>query len=168
MPDASTEVLLDDFENRDDWELRGGGAERTHLTTFVEGAPAKRPGVFADGERGADHRAVVLLIRSATEGFEVELAPRAPRSRELPAGTRELRLWIRSPHSALRVDAVLAGSEVPLGSTTAVGEWIRLTHRFEEPIPATELRALRIRLDVVTKQAGEVMILLDDLTVVTA
>ncbi|WP_040795554.1 hypothetical protein [Nocardia higoensis] len=168
MPDASTEVLLDDFENRDDWEIRGPGAEQTHLTTFVEGAPAKRPGIYADGERGADHRAVVLLIRSAAAGFEVELAPRAGRSRALPDGTSELRLWIRSPHADLRVWAVLADGEVPLGSTPATGEWIRLHHDFDGPIAATALRALRVRLDAVTKQAGEVMILLDDLTVVTA
>src|SRR5690606_1921158 len=168
MPDASTEVLLDDFENRDDCELRGPGAPQTHLTTFVEGAPAKRPGVFAAGERGADHRAVVLLVRSAAEGLEVELAPRAARSRTLPKSTTELRLWIRSPHASLRVHALLADREAPLGVTTAAGEWVRLHHRFAGPIAATELRALRIRLDVVTKTAGEVMILLDDMTAVTA
>ncbi|MBF6357890.1 hypothetical protein IU449_25665 [Nocardia higoensis] len=168
MPDTSTEVLLDDFEHRDDWAIVGSGATQTHLTTFVEGAPAKRPGVYADGERGADHRAVVLLIRSATEGFEVELAPRAEHSRSLPAATSELRLWIRSPHADVRVWADLAEGAVPLGSTSAAGEWIRLHHRFATPIAATELRALRIRLDVVTKQAGEVMILLDDLTALTA
>jgi len=168
MPDASTEVLLDDFENKDDWEIAGPGAPQTHLTTFVEGAPAKRPAVHADGRRGADHRAVVLLIRSATTDFEVELAPRAGRSLTLPDTTGELRLWVRSPHAGLRVWADLADGEVALGSTAATGEWTRLHHRFAEPIAATALRGLRLELDVVTEHAGEVMILLDDLTALTA
>lgn len=168
MPDASTEVLLDDFENKGDWEITGPDAAQTHLTTFVEGAPAKRPGVHADGSRGADHRAVVLLIRSATADLQVRLARRAGRSLPVPAATSELRLWVRSPHAALRVWAELDEGDVALGSVAAVGEWIRLHHRFTEPVAATDLRALRIELAAVTDHAGEVMILLDDLTALTA
>lgn len=171
MSEASTEVLLDDFENKDNWELAGPGAERTHLTTFAEGAPWKRPGVYADGAAGADHRAVVLLIRSATEGFAVELAARADRPITVAGPMTALCLWVRSPHASLTVGARLrhggADTEVDLGRVTAAGEWTRLEFRPAEPLADVELRAVTIRLDEVVKRAGEVMILFDDLTAAT-
>ncbi|MGK8488607.1 hypothetical protein [Nocardia asiatica] len=173
MSDASVEVLLDDFENKDNWELSGDGADRTHLTTFVEGAPSKRPGVYADGVAGADHRALVLLIRSAADDLEVDLVVKAGQKFSIAGRLAALNLWVRSPHASIRVSARLRGAgqderELVLGNVSATGEWQRLEHDLAEPCDDSDLIALRIRLTHVVKREGEVMILLDDLTARTS
>ncbi|WP_174188501.1 hypothetical protein [Nocardia barduliensis] len=169
MSDASVEVLLDDFENKDNWEVSGAGADRTHLTTFAEGAPSKPPGVYADGIAGADHRALVLLIRSAADDLEVDLVAKAGRSFSIAGRLAALNLWVRSPHASIRVSARLRGAgqderELVLGNISATGEWQRLEHDLADPCDDSALVALTIRLARVVKREGEVMILLDDLT----
>ncbi|MBF6171989.1 hypothetical protein [Nocardia blacklockiae] len=171
MSDASVEVLLDDFEDKGKWELTGDGADRTHLTTFAEGAPAKRPGVYSDGAAGEDHRALVLLVRSATDGLEVELAAKPGRGLPIAGQLEAVNLWVRSPHASLELSArvAVAGAEreLLLGNVSAQGEWLRLQHRTADPLTGVELLGLKFRLDEVVKRAGEVMILLDDLTALT-
>jgi hypothetical protein len=162
-------VLLDDFEDKDNWEVAGGGADRTHLTTFAEGAPIKRPGVYADGVSGADHRALVLLIRSAVDELEVELVVKPGHSFSIAGRLTALNLWVRSPHASIQVSARLhsAGQgerELVLGNISATGEWQRLEHEPAEPCDDSDLVGLTIRLTQVVKREGEVMILLDDLT----
>ncbi|BDT99809.1 MULTISPECIES: hypothetical protein [Nocardia] len=169
MSDASVEVLLDDFESKDRWELAGTGADRTHLTTFAEGAPSKRPGVYADGVAGADYRALVLLVRSATDDLEVDLVAKPGRALSIPGRLAALNLWVRSPHASIRVSARLRGAgggerELVLGSVPATGEWRRLEQEPADPVDDGEIVAVTIRLTQVVKQEGEVMILLDDLT----
>ncbi|MGK8523953.1 hypothetical protein ACRS6B_21465 [Nocardia asteroides] len=168
MSDASVEVLLDDFENKDKWEVTGAGADRTHLTTFAEGAPTKRPGVYADGVAGADYRALVLLIRSAADDLEVELAAKAGQF-SISGRVAGVHLWVRSPHASIRVSARLRGADrderdLALGDIAATGEWQRLEHELPDPVHDADLVALTIRLTQVVKREGEVMILLDDLT----
>ncbi|WP_040790297.1 hypothetical protein [Nocardia paucivorans] len=172
MSDTSVEVLLDDFEKKDDWDLIGAGADTTHLTTFVEGAPNKRPGVYADGGKGADHRALVLLIRSAAAGFEVELVRRPGHEFSVTGRVSGVSLWVRTPHAALEIAARLRdGSgetrDVVLGTAPIDGEWRRLEHEVGEPFTDAELLGLRIRLEDVVERPGEVMILLDDLSALT-
>lgn len=172
MSDASGEVLLDDFEKKDDWELTGAGARQTHLTTFAEGAPSKRPGVYADGARGADHRALVLLIRAAAAGFEVELVRRAGREFSITGRSSGLNLWVRTPHAELEVFARLRDGggetrELVLGTAPVDSEWRRLEHEVSEPLTDAELLGLRIRLGAVVERPGEVMVLLDDLSALT-
>ncbi|MCC3330831.1 hypothetical protein [Nocardia abscessus] len=172
MSDASVEVLLDDFEDKDNWEVAGGGADRTHLTTFAEGAPSKRPGVYADGVAGADHRALVLLIRSAADDLAVDLVAKPGQSFSIAGRLAALNLWVRSPHASIQVSARLhsAGQgerELVLGDISATGEWQRLEHELAETCDDSDLVALTIRLTQVVKREGEVMILLDDLTVRT-
>ncbi|MBF6168800.1 hypothetical protein IU486_29265 [Streptomyces gardneri] len=169
MSDASVEVLLDDFENKDKWEVAAAGADRTHLTTFAEGAPGKRPGVYPDGVAGADYRALVLLIRSATDDLEVELDVRPGQSFSIAGRLEALSLWVRSPHASIRVSARLRGAsrderELDLGDIAANGEWRPLTRELADPMDDADLIALTIRLTQVVKREGEVMILLDDLT----
>ncbi|RDI41763.1 hypothetical protein [Nocardia mexicana] len=166
MSDASTEVLLDDFENKGRWELGGDGASKTHLTTFAEGAPGKRPGVYADGAAGADHRALVLLIRSATEDLEVDLVAKPGRGFAVPGKLGALNLWVRSPHASIEISADLGeeARDLLLGTVSADGEWQRVQGRPGDPIAEAALLGLQIRLTEVIKREGEVMILLDDLT----
>ncbi|MBF6301409.1 hypothetical protein IU459_28290 [Nocardia amamiensis] len=169
MSDASVEVLLDDFENKDKWELAGDGAKRTHLTTFAEGAPSKTPGIYADGVAGADHRALVLLIRSATDNLEVDLVAKPGQLSSIAGRLAAVHLWVRSPHASIQVSARLGGTEqgereLVLGNVSANGEWQRLGYEPADPIADAELLALTIRLTEVVKREGEVMILLDDLT----
>ncbi|MGQ4618744.1 hypothetical protein [Nocardia sp. R7R-8] len=169
MSDASVEVLLDDFESKDKWEVAGAGADRTHLTTFAEGAPGKRPGVFADGVAGADYRALVLLVRSAIDDLEVDLVPKPGQVFAIAGRLAALNLWVRSPHASILVSARLRSAgrderELVLGSVSATGEWQHLHHEPADPVDDSELVALTIRLTQVVKREGEVMILLDDLT----
>ncbi|MEU2037054.1 hypothetical protein [Nocardia niwae] len=169
MSDASVEVLLDDFESKDRWELAGAGADRAHLTTFAEGAPSKRPGVYADGVAGADYRALVVLVRSATDELEVDLVAKPGRTLSIAGRLAALNLWVRSPHASIRVSARLRGAgqaerELVVGLVSATGEWRRLEHEPAEPVVDGELVAVTIRLTQVVKREGEVMILLDDLT----
>ncbi|MEU2032334.1 hypothetical protein [Nocardia amamiensis] len=168
MSDASVEVLLDDFENKDKWELAGDGAKRTHLTTFAEGAPSKTPGIYADGAAGADHRALVLLIRSATDNLEIDLVAKPGQLSSIAGRLAAVHLWVRSPHASIRVSARLGTEqderELLLGNVSASGEWQRLGLEPTDPIADAELLALTIQLTEVVKQEGEVMILLDDLT----
>lgn len=168
MSDTSVEVLLDDFENKDRWDLAGDGARRTHLTTFAEGAPGKRLGIYADGVSGADHRALVLLIREATDDLDVDLVAKPDRPFAIPGRLTALNLWVRTPHAAIRIYARLgvAGEEqeLLLGKIPAGGEWQRTQHDPTAPRPDATLLGLRIRLVDVIKREGEVMILLDDLT----
>ncbi|WP_431956584.1 hypothetical protein [Nocardia lijiangensis] len=168
MSDASVEVLLDDFENKDKWDLAGDGASLTHLTTFAEGAPSKTPGVYADGAAGADHRALVLLVRAATPDIEVELVAKPGQSFSIAGRLAVVNLWVRSPHASIQVSARLGSDEgereLALGVITAGSEWQRLGHEPAEAIADAELLALKIRLTEVVKREGEVMILLDDLT----
>lgn len=169
MSDASVEVLLDDFEDKQKWEIEGTGASRTHLTTFSEGAPNKDLGVYADGATGADHRALVLLVRSADDDLTVELVAKPGRAPSIPGSLTAVNLWVRSPHASIEVSARIssAGQEARnllLGEVSAHGEWRRLQHPLPDPIAGAELSALRIRITEVIKQKGEVMILLDDLT----
>ncbi|WP_280370025.1 hypothetical protein [Nocardia wallacei] len=168
MSDASVEMLLDDFEDKGKWEITGDGASRTHLTTFAEGAPAKRPGVYSDGAAGADHRALVLLVRSATDGLEVELVAKPGRTLAIAGQLDAVNLWVRSPHASIDVYARIGVAEesrdLLLGNVSAHGEWQRVQHRAESAITGAELLGLRVRLTEVVKRQGEVMILLDDLT----
>ncbi|GAB2709610.1 hypothetical protein [Nocardia thraciensis] len=166
MSDASTEVLLDDFENKGRWEIGGAGASRTHLTTFAEGAPGKRPGVYADGAAGADHRALVLLVRSATEDLEVDLIAKPGRDFAIAGTLGALNLWVRSPHASLEISADLGegARDLLLGTVSADGEWQRIEGRLDAPITDAALHGVQIRLTEVVKREGEVMILLDDLT----
>lgn len=169
MSETSDEVLLDDFENRENWELAGPGADRTHLTTFAEGAPSKRPGIYADGGRGADHRALVLLIRSAVSDFEVELRSRAGREFVIPGRCAGVNLWMRTPHAALRAWAILRDDtgevhDLPLGELPVDSEWQRFESPLSAPLTDPLLLGLRVRLGAVVQRAGEVMVLLDDLT----
>lgn len=169
MSDASVEVLLDDFESKDRWEIGGAGADRTHLTTFAEGAPSKRPGVYADGVAGADHRALVLLLRSATDDLEVDLVAKPGQAFSIAGRLTALHLWVRSPHASIRVSARLRSAgqgerELILGSVSAAGGWQRLEHEPADPVDDGDLVALTIRLGELVKREGEVMILLDDLT----
>ncbi|MGV9616148.1 hypothetical protein [Nocardia xishanensis] len=172
MSDASVEVLLDDFENKDKWDLAGNGASKTHLTTFAEGAPSKTPGVYADGVAGADQRALVLLVREATADLEVELQAKPGQSFSIAGKLAVLHLWVRSPHASIRVSARLSSdqgeTELVLGAVTATGEWRRLEHEPADVIADAEILGLKIRLTEVVKREGEVMILLDDLTAQTA
>lgn len=169
----TTEVLLDDFENTGRWTLGGDGAGRTHLTTFAEGAPSKRPGVYADGRPGEDRRALVLLVRDAADDLEIELVAR-PDPAFAPSGeVSAVGVYVRSPHAAIRVHAELAGAdgesrELLLGKVPVSGEWQRITHELEQPLAGAQLRGLRVRLVDVVRRAGEVMILLDDLTATAA
>ncbi|WP_040783327.1 hypothetical protein [Nocardia pneumoniae] len=168
MSDASVEVLLDDFENKDKWELAGDGAARTHLTTFAEGAPSKTPGVYADGVAGADYRALVLLIRSATDDLEVDLVAKPGQLSSIAGRLAAVHLWVRSPHASIGVSARISTEqgerELALGNVSADGEWQRLGYEPADPIADAKLLALKIRLTEVVKREGEVMILLDDLT----
>ncbi|WP_280266114.1 hypothetical protein [Nocardia wallacei] len=166
MADASIEVLLDDFENKGRWGLGGDGASRTHLTTFAEGAPTKRPGVYADGAAGADHRALVLLIRAATDGLEVDLVAKQGEGFAIPGRIEALNLWVRSPHASIEIAADLGGSarNLLLGTVSADAEWQRVQGRLDASLADTTLLGLQIRLTEVIKREGEVMILLDDLT----
>ncbi|MET7768847.1 hypothetical protein [Nocardia sp. NPDC005366] len=168
MSDASIEVLLEDFENKDNWDLGGSGAGQTHITTFAEGAPSKEPGVYANGAAGADYRAVALLVRSAADGLDIELLPKPGAAFAIPGRLEELNLWVRSPHASIRVFARVGGGaeeqELSLGRIAANGEWQRAGHELPEPVDAVDVLGLRIRLTEVVKRAGEVMILLDDLT----
>ncbi|MEV0028099.1 hypothetical protein [Nocardia sp. NPDC050793] len=172
MSDASVEVLLDDFENKDKWDLAGSGASKTHLTTFAEGAPSKTPGVYADGVAGADHRALVLLVRGAAADLEIELVAKPGQSFSIAGKLAVLNLWVRSPHASIRVSARLGGDqgekELVLGAVTATGEWRRLEHEPADAIADAEVLGLKIQLTEVVKREGEVMILLDDLTARTA
>ncbi|MEV0706978.1 hypothetical protein [Nocardia aurea] len=168
MADTSVEVLLEDFENKDNWDLGGPGAGQTHITTFAEGAPSKEPGVYANGAAGADYRAVALLVKSAAEGLDIELNPKPGSAFTVPGQLEELNLWVRSPHASIRVFArVGVGAEeqeLSLGRITANGEWQRAGHELPDPAADVAILGLRIRLAEVIKRAGEVMILLDDLT----
>ncbi|MBH0774799.1 hypothetical protein [Nocardia bovistercoris] len=172
MSEASIEVLLDDFETKENWNITGPDADRTHITTFAEGAPSKTPGVYADGAAGADHRAVALLVREAAADLEIELAPSAGKSFDIPGRLEALRLWIRSPHASVdvfaRVGAGADARELPMGRLAASGEWRRAGHELAESLTDATVVGLRIRLTEVIKRAGEVMILLDDLTARTA
>ncbi|MGW4366344.1 hypothetical protein ACWEKT_11925 [Nocardia takedensis] len=172
MSDASVEVLLDDFESKNNWDLAGPGADRTHITTFVEGAPSKNPGKYADGAAGADHRAVALLVRAAAEGLDIELTPKPGKSFEIPGLLGGLNLWIRSPHAALHVYARVGTAEDPaevlLGRVSAGAEWQRAEHVLTAPLTDAAVLGLRLRLTEIVKRSGEVMILLDDLTASTA
>ncbi|MCP2280696.1 hypothetical protein APR09_006305 [Nocardia amikacinitolerans] len=172
MSDASVEVLLDDFENKDKWELVGNGAGRTHLTTFAEGAPSKTPGVYADGVAGEDHRALVLLVKSAENDLEVELVAKPGQSFSIAGLLAVVNLWVRSPHASIRVSARLGGEqgerELVLGDITAGPDWQHLGHEPADAIADADLLALKIRLTDVVKREGEVMVLLDDLTARTA
>lgn len=170
MSDASNEVLLDDFENTEKWELAGAGAQQTHVTTFAEGAPAKELGVYADGRRGDDHRAVALLVRNPADGLEVELVAKTDQTFAIAGELAELNLFVRTPHAAIWVYAQLGGPgqdvrEELLGRVNADAEWQRVGVKLGEPIKDAALLGLKIRLVEVVKLAGEVMILLDDLTV---
>ncbi|MFE6858716.1 hypothetical protein [Nocardia sp. NPDC057668] len=170
MSDASNEVLLDDFEDTGKWELAGAGAAQTHLTTFAEGAPVKDPGVYADGEAGEDARALALLIKNAADGLEVDLAAKPGQPFSIAGTLAELNLFVRSPHAAIWVFARFAGAgdetrEELLSRSNASPEWQRAGVKLHPPIADAELLGLRIRLVEVVKTAGEVMILLDDLTV---
>ncbi|NNH74957.1 hypothetical protein HLB23_34775 [Nocardia uniformis] len=173
MSDASVEVLLDDFENKSKWELVGVAARRAHLTTFVEGAPSKGLASFADGAMGRDIRALVVLIRKAADDLVVELASK-PKPAFTVAGRLEtLRLWVRSPHAAIRVYARLESEasgyqEVLLAKVPTGALWQHSEYQLDEPITDATLLGLKIRLMDVVKREGEVMILLDDLTVRTA
>ncbi|WP_187684700.1 hypothetical protein [Nocardia wallacei] len=171
MSDASVEVLLDDFEDKGKWEIAGDGASRTHLTTFAEGAPAKRPGVYSDGAAGADHRALVLLVRSAAEGVEVELVAKPGRALSISGQLEAVNLWVRTPHASIDVYARIAAAgesrDLLLGNVSAQAEWQRVQHRAETAVTGAELLGLRVRLTEVVKRQGEVMILLDDLTAQT-
>ncbi|MBB5918911.1 hypothetical protein BJY24_007823 [Nocardia transvalensis] len=168
MSDASVEVLLDDFEDKAKWEVGGAGADRTHLTTFAEGAPAKDPGVYADGAAGDDHRALVLLVRSADDDLEIDLTVEPGRELPIPGQLETVNLWVRSPHASIDVFALLTENgqarDLLLGTVSAQGEWQRVRGRLAAPITGAELLGLRVRLTEVVKRAGEVMILLDDLT----
>ncbi|WP_431969517.1 hypothetical protein [Nocardia sp. bgisy134] len=172
MSDASVEVLLDDFENKDKWDLAGDGASKTHLTTFAEGAPSKTPGVYADGVAGADQRALVLLVRGASADLEIELVAKPGQSFSIAGKLAILNLWVRSPHASIRVSARLGGdqgeTEPVLGAVAAGAEWQRLGHEPADAIADAEVLGLKIRLTEVVKREGEVMILLDDLTARTA
>ncbi|WP_282777576.1 MULTISPECIES: hypothetical protein [unclassified Nocardia] len=170
MSEASVEVLLDDFEDKGNWELGGAGAERTHLTTFAEGAPNKELASFADGAAGRDYRALVLLIRRAADDFEVDLVARAGRPFTIAGELTALRLWVRSPHAAIRVDArlesVQGAARAQFTNVPASGEWQHVELEVP-PMTDASLTGLRVRLVHVVKQQGEVMILLDDLTATT-
>lgn len=170
MSDTSDDVLLDDFEDIGKWDVTGLGARQTHITTFAEGAPAKDLGVYADGVRGADYRALALLVRDAVEGLEIELLAKTGQIFALGGRVAALNLYVRSPHASIWVYAQLGSTgqesrQVLLGQVTAGGEWQRIGEVLDEPIVDAELLGLRIRLVEVVKPAGEVMILLDDLTV---
>lgn len=169
MSDEPFEVLLDDFEKKDEWEVSGAGAARTHLTTFMEGAPNKEPGVYADGVAGRDIRALVLLVRSATDDFEVELVRAAGADYPIAGELAAVNLWIRSPHAALSVyahlrDAAGQTRELLLGKVSCDPEWKRIGAQPADPITDATLTGFTIRLTEVVKTSGEVMILLDDLT----
>ncbi|MEV0292216.1 hypothetical protein [Nocardia sp. NPDC050710] len=169
MSDASVEVLLDDFENKDNWDVAGAGAARTHMTTFAEGAPSKEPGVYANGAAGADYRAVALLIRSATDDFEFTLIPKPGKSFPIPGHLEALNLWVRSPHASIQIFGRIGGTgpeerELLLGKVTAGAEWQRVAHDLSDPVVGADVIELKIQLTQVVKRAGEVMILLDDLT----
>lgn len=170
MSDASIEVLLDDFEDKEKWELAGAGAGLTHLTTFVEGAPSKDLAAYADGVAGRDYRALVLLIRKAIDDFEVELAAKAGHAFAIGGRLEALRVWVRSPHAAIRVYARLEDDkhgvrEVLFAKVPTSGEWQHAEFALDEPIDEATLLGLKVRLVDVVKHEGEVMILLDDLTV---
>ncbi|MCP9624036.1 hypothetical protein NMK54_28225 [Nocardia otitidiscaviarum] len=171
MSEASVEVLLDDFEDKGNWELGGAGAERTHLTTFAEGAPNKEVASFADGAAGRDYRALVLLIRRAADDFEVDLVAKAGRPFTIAGELTALRLWVRSPHAAIRVHARLeseqGSAQAQFGTVPAGGEWQHVELEVPQPMTDASLVGLRVRLMHVVKQQGEVMILLDDLTATT-
>ncbi|WP_067812871.1 hypothetical protein [Nocardia inohanensis] len=162
-------MLLDDFENKDNWEIAGTGAARTHLTTFMEGAPNKEPGVYADGVAGRDIRALVLLVRSATDEFEVELVRKPDAAFPIAGDLAAVNLWIRSPHAALLVhahlrDAAGASRDVLLGKVSGEPEWKQLEAELPDPVTDAVLTGFTIRITEVVKTQGEVMILLDDLT----
>ncbi|MFC8048057.1 hypothetical protein [Nocardia sp. NPDC057353] len=168
MPET-TEVLLDDFETTVRWTVSGAGAGRTHLTTFAEGAPSKPPVDYADGSRGADRRALVLLVRDAANDLEIELAAQPDPAFALSGAVSAVGVYVRSPHAGIRVSVDLvtadgARCEVPLGLVPATGEWQRIEHEPVQPLAGAEVRGLRVRLVEVVPRAGEVMILLDDLT----
>lgn len=172
MSDASVEVLLDDFEDKSKWELCGVGAGRAHLTTFVEGAPSKELATFADGVEGRDHRALVLLIRKAADDFVVEMASKPKPAFAIAGQLKSLKLWVRSPHAAIRVYARLESAsvgfqEVLVGKIPTSAEWQHAEFELDEPVADATLLGLKIRLMDVVKREGEVMILLDDLTVRT-
>ncbi|MBL1078790.1 hypothetical protein JK358_30740 [Nocardia sp. 2] len=172
MSDASLEVLLDDFESKDKWEVAGEAADRTHVMTFKEGAPSKRPGVYADGVAGADVKAVALLVRAATDKTEIELRAKPGRAFTITGEAEGLDLWVRSPHAALRVSAQLTAAdgeaqELLLGLLTADRDWHRVGAALAEPISGVTLHGLKIQVMDVIKREGELMILLDDLTVRT-
>ncbi|MFF2551609.1 hypothetical protein ACFVUS_11460 [Nocardia sp. NPDC058058] len=167
MPD---EVLLDDFEDTGKWELAGAGASKAHITTFAEGAPVKDPGVYADGERGEDHRALAVLVRGAADGHEIELVAKAGQVFALPGEVSGLDLYVRSPHASIEVSGFVAAAgqdsvEVLLGRIAATPEWQRIGEKLPAALTGAELLGIKIRLTEVVKSAGEVMILLDDLTV---
>ncbi|QLY29678.1 hypothetical protein H0264_31290 [Nocardia huaxiensis] len=169
----SVEVLLDDFENKDKWEVAGEAATHTHVTTFKEGAPTKEPGVYADGVAGEDVRALALLVRKATDRTEIELAAKPGQAFTVKGDTTGLDLWVRSPHAAIQVSAQLQGEdgtqqEVQLGKLTADRDWHRAGTALPQPLSNATLTGLKIRVTEVVKHEGEVMILLDDLTVRTA
>ncbi|MGW0246491.1 hypothetical protein ACWDYH_07600 [Nocardia goodfellowii] len=169
MSETSVEVLLDDFENKDNWDVAGAGADRSHLTTFAEGAPNKELRAYVDGRAGADHRALVLLIKSAADDLEVDLVTKSGESFAVPGHLEALNLWVRSPHASIRLFASLGSAdgsirEVQLGKVTASAEWQHVKHQLDTPVDSAVLKGLKIRLMAVTKQTGELMILLDDLT----
>ena len=169
MADASVEVLLDDFEKKGNWDVAGAGASQSHLTTFAEGAPAKEFLAYADGRAGEDHRALVLLIKSAVDDLEVDLITKSSESFAIPGQLTALNLWVRSPHASIRLFAALGGADgatrdVLLGKVTASPEWQQVKHQLDTPIDGAKLLGLKVRLMAVTKQTGELMILLDDLT----
>ncbi|MFI6866975.1 hypothetical protein [Nocardia sp. NPDC050406] len=168
----SVEVLLDDFEDKDKWELAGAGAELTHLTTFVEGAPTKELAAYADGVAGRDYRALVLLIRKAVDDFEVELAAKPGHSFAIAGRLAAVKLWVRSPHAAIRIyarleDAAHGVREILFAKVPTSAEWQHATYELDEPITEATLLGMKIRLVDVVKHEGEVMVLLDDLTVST-
>ncbi|GAB4584708.1 hypothetical protein [Nocardia sp. IFM 10818] len=171
MSDASSEVLLDDFENKDNWAVAGTGADRTHLTTFAEGAPGKQQASFASGETGRDYRALVLLIRQAADDLEVELVAKSGETFSIAGQLADIKLWVRSPHASIRVYARLGNTadehELLIGKVTVGGEWQHVEHAVRDTIEDARLLGLKIRLLDVVKTQGEVMILLDDLTVRT-
>ncbi|MFB8006681.1 hypothetical protein [Nocardia sp. NPDC056000] len=167
MPD---EVLLDDFEDTGKWELAGAGASKAHITTFAEGAPVKDPLAYPDGVRGEDHRALAVLVRGAADGHEIELVAKADRAVALPGEVSGVDLYVRSPHASIEVSGFIAGAgqdsvEILLGRIAVAPEWQRIGEELREALTGAELLGLKIRLVEVVKQAGEVMILLDDLTV---
>ncbi|MEV0251553.1 hypothetical protein AB0H76_33545 [Nocardia sp. NPDC050712] len=169
MSETSNEVLLDDFENKDNWDVAGPGAGRSHLTTFAEGAPAKELRDYADGRPRADHRALVLLIKSAVDDLEVDLVTKSGESFAVPGQLEALNLWVRSPHASIRLFASLGSTDgstrdVQLGKVTASAEWQHVQHQLDTPVDGANLLGLKIRLMAVTKETGELMILLDDLT----